>query len=89
MNTKLTLTIEQDIIDQAKKYAKQKGKSLSAIVENYLKILTKDQEFSEVEITPLVRSLRGAFKSPEGFDYKKELSQRLSKKYLDNEKSAH
>ena len=88
MNTKLTLTIEQDIIDRAKKYARQKGRSLSAIVENYLRILTKDQEFKEVEITPLVRSLRGSFKAPDDFDYKEELSKELTRKYLDSEESA-
>ncbi|WP_369817392.1 DUF6364 family protein [Pedobacter sp. Leaf41] len=35
--TKLTLTIEDTVIDSAKKYARQKGKSLCDIVENYLK----------------------------------------------------
>jgi len=38
MTTKLTLTIEDTVIDSAKKYARQKGKSLSDIVENYLTI---------------------------------------------------
>jgi hypothetical protein len=89
MNAKLTLTIEQDIIDRAKKYAKQKGHSLSSIIENYLKVVTKDQEFSEVETTPIVRSLRGSFKAPEGFDYKKELTKGLTKKYLNSEESTH
>ena len=39
MNTKLTLTIEQAIIEKAKFYAKEKGRSLSDIIENYLKVL--------------------------------------------------
>ena len=39
MNTKLTLTIEQSIIEKAKKYASGKGRSLSDIIENYLKII--------------------------------------------------
>ena len=41
MNTKLTLTIEQTIIERAKKYANNKGRSLSDIIENYLKVITK------------------------------------------------
>jgi len=82
MNTKLTLTIEQSIIDKAKKYAKGKGHSLSNIIENYLKIITKDGDKSEMEITPIVKSLQGSFKAPSDFDYKKELTKSLSKKYL-------
>ena len=38
MNTKLTLTIEKEIIERAKDYAKEKNRSLSDIIENYLKL---------------------------------------------------
>ncbi len=82
MNTKLTLTIEQQIIAKAKKYAKKRGRSLSDIVENYLKAITKEKDDSDIEITPLVKSLKGSFKAPSGFDYKKELEKSLSDKYL-------
>jgi hypothetical protein len=81
MNTKLTLTIEQTIIKKAKKYARQKGRSLSDIIENYLKIITKDKEKSDIEITPLTKSLKGSFKAPDEFNYKKQLTKGLSEKY--------
>ena len=81
MNTKLTLTIEQSIIEKAKSYAKEKGRSLSDIIENYLKAITTEQRVIE-DFSPLVNSLRGSFKAPENFDYKKELSQGLSEKYM-------
>ncbi len=81
MNTKLTLTIEQSVIEKAKSYAKEKGRSLSDIIENYLKAITSEQRIVE-DISPLVNSLRGSFKSPESFDYKKELSKGLSEKYM-------
>ncbi len=81
MNTKLTLTIEQSIIEKAKSYAKEKGRSLSDIIENYLKAITSEQRIVE-DISPLVNSLRGSFKSPDSFDYKKELSKGLSEKYM-------
>ena len=81
MNTKLTLTIEKSIIEKAKLYAKQKGRSLSDIIENYLKAITTDQRTLE-DVSPLVNSLRGSFKAPESFDYKKELSKGLSEKYM-------
>lgn len=82
MNTKLTLTIEQSIIEKAKQYAKGKGRSLSDIVENYLKVITKENDKRKAEITPITSSLRGSFKAPLSFDYKQELSKKLSEKYL-------
>ncbi len=80
MNTKLTLTIEQSVIEKAKLYAKKKGRSLSDIIENYLKAVTSEQKVVE-DFSPLVNSLRGSFKAPDNFDYKKELSQGLYEKY--------
>ena len=80
MNTKLTLTIEQSVIEKAKLYAKEKGQSLSDIIENYLKTLTNEQKI-EKDLSPVVKSLRGSFKAPETFDYKKELANSLSEKY--------
>jgi hypothetical protein len=82
MNTKLTLTIEQSLIDKAKRYAKGKGRSLSDIVENYLKVIIKEDNVKVIDSTPIASSLRGSFKAPENFDYKKELSKGLSQKYL-------
>ena len=82
MNTKLTLTIEQTVIEKAKQYANGKGRSLSDIVENYLKAITNEDSVESAELTPIVQSLKGAFKAPKNMDYKKELSKRLTEKYL-------
>ena len=82
MNTKLTLTIEHTVIEKAKKYANGKGRSLSDIVENYLKAVTKEDHNETIELTPIVQSLKGTFKAPKNIDYKKELSKRLTEKYL-------
>lgn len=82
MNTKLTLTIEHTLIEKAKKYAKEKGRSLSDIIENYLKVMINDDNPKVIDSTPITSSLRGAFKAPQDVDYEKELSKELSKKYL-------
>ena len=84
MNTKLTLTIEQSVIEKAKKYARNKERSLSDLIENYLKALTNNEiiEKEETELTSTIKSLRGSFKMPKDFDYKKELTNRLTEKYL-------
>lgn len=83
MNTKLTLTIEREIIKRAKNYAKEKNRSLSDIIENYLKALTEEEQISrKKKPTPVVASLKGSFRMPENMDYKKELRNRLEEKYL-------
>lgn len=83
MNIKLTLTIEQEVIKRAKAYAQDKNRSLSDIVENYLKVLTKEDKTEELRtLNPIVKSLKGSFKMPKDMDYKKELRNRLEEKYL-------
>ena len=48
MTTKLTLTVEKDVIDLAKAYASKKGRSLSDLIENYLMTLVqKDNNKNE------------------------------------------
>lgn len=82
MITKLTLTIEDSIIEKAKKYAKSKENSLSNIIENYLKILVQQNSEPEFEISPIIKSIKSSFHVDADFDYKKELTKRLSEKYL-------
>jgi hypothetical protein len=79
MNTKLTLNIDEHVIEEAKFYAKNNSVSLSKLIENYLLSLTK-RNTEETKISPLVESLTGVI-SLESDDYKKEYSDYLSKKY--------
>ena len=82
MDAKLTLNMDREIAGKAKKYAKSKGRSLSDLVEDYLRFLTSQMEPDQFIISPRVKSLLGSIKVPEGFDYKKELSERLNEKFL-------
>lgn len=82
MNTKLTLTIEKEIIEEAKEYAKEKGQSLSDLVENYFKLLTKEnREIKPKQLSPRIQRLRGVLKVDKDFDYKQVLEEELTKKY--------
>jgi hypothetical protein len=80
MITKLTLTVEKGVIESAKVYAKQNGRSLSALIENYLKALIQKADTDE-DFSPRVKELMGCIKLPKDFDYKKELTDAISKKY--------
>ncbi len=80
MTTKLTLTVEKDVIHLAKAYASKKGRSLSDLIESYLKTLVQ-RENGKNDLSPNVKRLLGAVKAPKGFNYKKELEGILRKKY--------
>lgn len=58
MDTKLTLKLDQEIIEKAKEYAKNKNTSLSKLIENVLSRMTASDDFN-AKITPLVDSLSG------------------------------
>jgi len=79
MDTKLTLKLDNSIIEQAKTYAKNKNTSLSKLVESYLGLLVDPQNIQEV--TPLVKSLSGLIELPKNFDYKKDYKKHLTNKY--------
>lgn len=82
MNTKLTLTIEKEVIEIAKEYAKEKGQSLSEMVENYFKMLTSGKrKMNDKQLSPNVRKLRGIIKADKDLNYEDILTEELSKKY--------
>jgi hypothetical protein len=82
MDAKLTLNIDKDVARRAKVYAKKEGRSLSDLVENYLKLLTKNSAIEDSDYSPRVKALLGSVTLPKDFDYKKELADALVKKYL-------
>ena len=79
MDIKLTLKLDQTIIEKAKAYAKEKNISLSKMIENYLKALTGKKR-KKIEISPLVESLTGVISSKDE-DNKKDYTNYLSEKY--------
>lgn len=80
MDKKLTLSLDKNIIENAKKYAKSNNISLSKLIESYLKTLTKRNK-SESDITPLVESLSGVISLDENFDVKDAYTDYLIEKY--------
>ena len=80
MDAKLTLSLDKEVIENAKSYARTNNISLSRLIESYLSSLieTKTDSF---EITPLVKSLSGVITLTNEIDVKKEYSEFLSNKY--------
>ena len=80
MTTKLTLTVEKSIIERAKSYAKNTGRSLSELVENYLETITRDH--NESQLSPKLKKIVGVVSLPQDFDEETELRSAMEKKHL-------
>jgi ribosome recycling factor len=78
MNTKLTLNLNKEIIEDAKNYAKSHRVSLSKMIENYLNSVTRETKKQSI-VSPLVESLTGII--PSTIDERKNYRDYLEKKY--------
>jgi len=84
MDTKLTLKLDKSVIERAKKYARSHKRSLSRIIESYLKSLIDRDSLTdndEIQISPFVKSMSTGMHISEGLDYKKEYTDYLREKY--------
>ena len=84
MDSKLTLKLDKYVIDKAKEYASSQKRSLSRLIESYLKSLVdtdNPENNDDIEISPFVKSLRTGVKIPADFDYKEAYGDYLLEKY--------
>ena len=82
MDKKLTLSLNQRVIEKAKKYAKLHSTSLSRMIETYFDSLTSNQETDiEISTTPLVESLCGVIQLPDDYNYKEKRAKHLNEKH--------
>lgn len=80
MDKKLTLSLNESVIENAKSFAKENQISLSKLIEAYLKSIV-EHSTKNVEITPLVKSLSGVIELPTDFDIRDEYTKYLTEKY--------
>ena len=84
MDTKLTLKLDKFVIEQAKEYASSHKRSLSRIIEAYLKSLIIDSQKSEdndIELSPFVKRMSTGVKIPTDLNYKDEFLKHMDEKY--------
>ncbi|MDR0684305.1 MAG: DUF6364 family protein [Spirochaetaceae bacterium] len=84
MYTKLTLSIDQNVIENAKKYAKNQKRSVSKLVEEYLYSisLSVDKKIEYNTLGPITKELVGIIKVNKHTDYKEILTDALMDKYI-------
>ncbi len=68
------------MIEKAKEYAKSHNISLSRLIESYLSSLNVNKE-TEIEITPLVKSLSGVINLENDFNSREIYTDYLIEKY--------
>lgn len=78
MNTKLTLRLDQGLIQNAKRHSAASGKSISKLVADFFALIGSDEEIPGTEITPRVRSLIGSLRgaSTTEADYRRHLEEK-------------
>ncbi|MBM3147767.1 MAG: antitoxin [Actinobacteria bacterium] len=62
MNTKLTLRLDDSLIDRAKRYSKRSGKSVSRLVADYFALIEVDKPVEGTALTPRVRAMKGSLR---------------------------
>ena len=80
MNTKLTLSLDSNVIEQAKEFARTRRKSLSKMIEEYLREAACSDNVSR-QVTPLVAKLSGVIDAQKLGDGKSDYSDYLTGKY--------
>lgn len=82
MNTKLTLRIDSELIDKAKRWSKDRNISLSKAVANFFENMDENNINTD-DLSPWAKGLIGSIKlDGEIGDYKEVYGQHLEEKYL-------
>lgn len=78
MNTKLTLRLDDNLIESAKEYSAKTGKSVSKIVSDFFVIIKNEKLKKGYQVTPTAQSLKGILKDSNFSenDYKKYLEEK-------------
>ncbi len=82
MDAKLTLKLDEDVIEQAKAYARDHQESLSSLVERYFRLLVdQGQGPADLEISSTVWELSGIIRLDEADDRREAYTDYLLEKY--------
>jgi hypothetical protein len=74
--SKLTLSVDGRVVSLAKRYARQRGVSVSALVETYLAAVARGRSAPAAQDAPILRSLLGSIKKADLDAYRKHLARK-------------
>lgn len=70
MTTKLTLSINEEIVKKAKRISQMRGKSVSKIIEEYISSLLEKEPQKTTPIREISKMLKEGISIPEDINYK-------------------
>jgi len=82
MDAKLTLKLNQEVIEKVKDYAQMKQSSLSKLVETYFRfLLDQEESTTELEISPSIKELSGIIQLEDDENLRDDYTKYLIHKY--------
>ena len=69
--SKLTLSVDDQVVQRAKRYAKERGTSVSELVQSYLDAVSRP--LKAIEDPPVLREIRGILRKGDRDDYRQHL----------------
>lgn len=87
MNVKLTLSINEKTIEQAKRISRQKGKSISKMVEEYLDSINEREAKKESGVDRILKIMKRSkdkIKIPDNVSYKEMIRKWRYEDYLND-----
>jgi hypothetical protein len=76
-NTKLTVRVPKDLIENVKRYAQENNTTLTALIEAYLRRIPSQEQFEDA---PIVRQLSGTLSQDVTLqDYKEHLAEKYGR----------
>ena len=85
MTTKLTLSINEETVQRAKRISRKRGKSISKMVEEFLDSISEKEEQKESpidHINKIMSKYEGKIQLPPNVNYKKRIMQWRYEDYM-------
>ena len=71
MSSKLTLSVDGEVVRKAKRFSRRQGTSVSRMVERYLELVSSESRTAEAP--PVLRRLRGSLRGVRPEAYRRHL----------------
>jgi hypothetical protein len=75
--SKLTLSVDPAVVERAKRYAADRGTSVSQLVETLLDLISSDTPGPAAAAPPVLSRLRGAIRKGSVDDYRRYLAKKF------------
>ena len=73
---KLTLSVDDDVVERAKAFAERRGTSVSALVERYLDLITREATLARDAQPPVLARLRGTLAGADIEEHRRHLERK-------------